>query len=93
MQGLKYNDNVSDTRKKVGGDDTLQPRLQLRTAEMPVCVCVDHEAWQNRHRGTFASAPGVLGTCCAHREMSEFGSHGKTANKLSSHIKFVVRSR
>lgn len=34
MQGLKYNDNVSDTREKVGGDDTLQPRLQLRTAEV-----------------------------------------------------------
>lgn len=29
---------------------------------------------------------GVLGTCGTHREMSGFGSHEKTANKLSSHI-------
>lgn len=42
MQGLKYNDNVSDTREKVGGDDTLQPRLQLRTAKVTPTTPATH---------------------------------------------------
>lgn len=42
IQGLKYNDNVSDTREKVGGDDTLQPRLQLRTAKVTPTTPATH---------------------------------------------------
>lgn len=33
-RATKYNDNVSGTREKVGGDDTLQPGLQRRTVEV-----------------------------------------------------------
>lgn len=42
MQGLEYNNNVSDTREKVGGDDTLQHRLQLNTAKVTPTTPTTH---------------------------------------------------